>query len=50
MENIIEVSNADQAPQENAGLNVEQPAIPNGELPVDTGVSESITEETTQEA
>ena len=50
MENIIEMRNADQAPQENAGLNVEQPAIPNGELPVDTGVSESITEETTQEA
>ena len=49
MENIIEMRNADQAPQENAGLNVEQPAIPNGELPVDTGVSESITEETTQE-
>ena len=49
MENIIEMRNADQAPQENAGLNVEQPAIPNGELPVDTGVSESFPEETTQE-
>tara|TARA_R100001082_G_scaffold86957_1_gene53489 strand:+ start:25 stop:858 length:834 start_codon:yes stop_codon:yes gene_type:complete len=46
MENIIETRNADQAPVENAGLNVEQPVIPNGEVPVDAGVPESITEET----
>ena len=46
MENIIETRNADQAPMENAGLNVEQPAIPNGEVPVDAGVPESITQET----
>jgi len=46
MENIIETRNADQAPQEDAMLNVEQPAIPNGEIPVNTGVPESITEET----
>jgi len=46
MENIIETRNADQAPVENAGLNVEQPVIPNGEVPVDGGVPESITEET----
>lgn len=46
MENIIEVSNADQAPQENAGLSVNNPTVPNGEIPVNTGVSETITEET----
>ena len=46
MENIIETRNADQAPMENAGLNVEQPVVPNGEVPVDAGVPESITEET----
>ena len=46
MENIIEVSNADQAPREDAMLNVEQPAIPNGEVPVDTGVADTITQET----
>lgn len=45
MENIIETRNADQAPQEDAMLNVEQTAIPNGEIPLDGGVSESITEE-----
>ena len=46
MENIIEVSNADQAPREDAMLNVEQPAIPNGEVPVDTGVADTITQGT----
>ena len=45
MENIIETRNADQAPQEDAMLSIEQPAIPNGEIPLDSGVSESITEE-----
>ena len=46
MENIIETRNADQAPREDAMLNVEQPAIPNGEVPVDTGVADTITQET----
>ena len=46
MENIIETRNADQAPKEDAMLNIEQPAIPNGEIPQDSGVSESITQET----
>ncbi len=46
MENIIETRNADQATQEDAMLNVEQPAIPNGEIPLNSGVSESITQET----
>ena len=46
MENIIETRNADQAPREDAMLNVEQPAIPNGEVPVDTGVADTITQGT----
>lgn len=46
MENIIETRNADQAPREDAMLNIEQPAIPNGEVPVDTGVADTITQET----
>ena len=46
MENIIETRNADQAPREDAMLNVEQLAIPNGEVPVDTGVADTITQET----
>ena len=46
MENIIETRNADQAPREDATINIEEVAIPNGEIPQNSGVSESITQET----
>jgi hypothetical protein len=45
MENIIETRNADQPPREDAMLNVEQPAIPNGEIPETTGVTDTIAEQ-----
>jgi len=51
MENILEVSNADQPQVENAALSTEQPNIPMEEVPVEnaTGVAGSITEEQTQQ-
>jgi len=49
MENILETRNADQPQVENAGLQVENPSIPSGEIPTEnlnpqTGMAESITE------
>ena len=50
MENILEVSNADQTQTENVSMPVEQPSIFSGEVPVDNaGVSDTIAQETPKE-
>ena len=51
MENIIEMSNAGDAPVEQAAVQVEQPRILAEEVPVEntTGVDQPITQEATQE-
>ena len=35
MENILETRNADQPQVENAGLQMENPSIPSGEIPTE---------------
>jgi hypothetical protein len=50
MENILEVSNADQTQTENVSMPVEQPSIFSGEVPVENaGVSDTIAQETPKE-